>query len=37
LALGAGAYDAFVAMLEQVEAADAGRDWPHRFVFRLFE
>jgi RNAse (barnase) inhibitor barstar len=37
LALGVPPFDAFVALLEQVEADDAGKDWKQRFVFRLFD
>jgi RNAse (barnase) inhibitor barstar len=37
LALGASPFDAFVALLEQVEADDLGKDWTQRFVFRLLD
>jgi RNAse (barnase) inhibitor barstar len=37
MALGTALFDRFVAMLEEVSADDAGRDWTHRFVFRLFD
>ena len=37
MALGASAYEEFVAVLERVAADDAGRDWAQRLVFRLFD
>ena len=37
LALGRPAFDAFVAVLEELEAQDDGKDWAQRFVFRLFD
>ena len=37
LALGTALFDRFVTVLEEVAADDAGRDWPSRFVFRLFD
>jgi RNAse (barnase) inhibitor barstar len=37
MAVGTAMFDKFVAMLEQVEAHDAGKDWSQRFVFRLFD
>jgi RNAse (barnase) inhibitor barstar len=36
MALGTAVFDTFVATLEQIAADDEGRDWPERFVFRLF-
>ena len=37
MAVGGAVFDRYVAVLEQVEAEDVGKDWAHRFVFRLFE
>lgn len=37
LALGSGTFDKYVAVLEQIEAQDAAKDWAQRFVFRLFD
>jgi H+/gluconate symporter-like permease len=37
MALGAAAYADLVAMLEAVAAAEAGKNWADRFVFRLFD
>ena len=37
MALGTALFHRFVAVLEEVAADDAGRDWPTRFVFRLFD
>jgi RNAse (barnase) inhibitor barstar len=37
MAVGAAIFDKYVAVLEQVEAQDAGKEWSHRFVFRLFD
>ena len=37
LALGRAAFDAFVSVLEEIEARDEGKSWSERFVFRLFD
>ena len=37
LAVGTARFETSVAALEQIEAADAGKEWNQRFVFRLFE
>ncbi|MEV8507883.1 barstar family protein [Actinoplanes sp. NPDC051475] len=37
MALGVLVFDRYVAILEEIEAADTGRRWPDRFVFRVFE
>jgi hypothetical protein len=37
MAIGTAAFDAFVAALERIEAQDEGKDWPRRFVFRVFD
>jgi RNAse (barnase) inhibitor barstar len=37
LALGQARFDMFVAILEAIEALDAGKPWSQRFVFRQFE
>lgn len=37
LALGSSPFAAFIALLEQVEADDLGKDWTQRFVFRLLD
>ncbi|MGK5684798.1 barstar family protein [Actinoplanes sp. URMC 104] len=37
MALGRAAFDALVAALERIEAADAGRTWHDRFVFRVLD
>jgi hypothetical protein len=37
MALSTAAFDALVATLDEVAAADEGRDRADRFVFRLFE
>ncbi|GAA3940731.1 barstar family protein [Actinoplanes auranticolor] len=37
LALGVALYDNYVSTLERIEAADEGRSWNERFVFRVLE
>jgi len=37
LALGVALYDSYVDLLAEIEAADEGRDWNERFVFRILE
>ena len=37
LALGRALFDTFVALLEEIEAQDDGKEWAKRFVFRLFD
>ena len=37
MAVGTATFERYVAVLEQIEVADAGREWNQRFVFRLFE
>ncbi len=37
LALGVPLYDAYVRTLHQIEAADEGKPWNERFVFRILE
>ena len=37
MAVGIATFDKYVAVLEQIEAEDAGREWAERFVFRLFD
>jgi RNAse (barnase) inhibitor barstar len=37
MAIGTAAFDEFVAALEQIAANDGDRDWPDRFVFRIFD
>jgi RNAse (barnase) inhibitor barstar len=37
LALGRARFDAFVSVLEEVEAQDDGKEWARRFVLRLFD
>ena len=37
MAVGTAAFDNLVSALEEVAADDSGRDWPERFVFRLFD
>jgi RNAse (barnase) inhibitor barstar len=37
LALGRAVFDEFVAVLERIQAQDAGKDWAERFVFRVFD
>lgn len=37
MAVGATTFDEYVAVLEQVEAQEAGKKWSQRFVFLLFD
>jgi RNAse (barnase) inhibitor barstar len=37
LALGRPGYDKYVAVLESIQAQDAGKPWYERFVFQIFE
>lgn len=37
LALGRVRFEVFVAVLEAVEAQDAGKNWDERFVFRILD
>ena len=37
MAVGATVFEKYMAVLEQIEAEDAGKEWNQRFVFRLFE
>ncbi|MFC7533507.1 barstar family protein [Actinoplanes sp. GCM10030250] len=37
MALGIARFERFVALLESVEAMDAGKDWSERFVIRLID
>jgi hypothetical protein len=37
MALGTAMYATFVSTLEGVAAADEGKDWSERFVFRIFD
>ncbi|MEV4637453.1 barstar family protein [Actinoplanes sp. NPDC049548] len=37
MAIGGPVFDRYVKTLEEIEAADNGRGWPDRFVFRIFE
>jgi RNAse (barnase) inhibitor barstar len=37
MAIGTAAFEAFVTVFERIEAQDTGKEWPQRFVFRLFD
>jgi hypothetical protein len=37
MAPGRSRFDQYVAVLEGIEASDAGKSWDERFVFRLFD
>ena len=37
MAIGTATFDELVGALKRIEAQDEGKDWPQRFVFRLFD